>query len=184
MYFQYNDRGMRNVITSPVDAESETTTGTTISRRRLLRGVGASVALLGVGGASSATAQQEDGRFNDAPGRGGQAVVPASDFTDDTFVITERTGDSAETIDGVLYSCSPEQSTEQQIFLVGWHFTYVDDDEVRTLYTRSNNVETGKEYDWNVVRECADSGQEIPAGELPQEPVDMVQAAYRATGDQ
>ncbi|MCU4754328.1 hypothetical protein OB919_20500 [Halobacteria archaeon AArc-curdl1] len=175
---------MRNVITSPIDAASETTTGTTVSRRRLLRGVGASVALLGVGGASSATAQQEDGRFNDAPGRGGQAVVPASDFTDDTFVITERTGDSAETIDGVLYSCSPEQSTEQQIFLVGWHFTYVDDDEVRTLYTRSNNVETGKEYDWNVVRECADSGQEIPAGGFPQEPVDMVQAAYRATGDQ
>jgi hypothetical protein len=55
----------------------------------------------------SVAADQEDGRFNDAPGRGGQAVMPADEFRgDQEFVITERTGDSAREIEGTTFQCN------------------------------------------------------------------------------
>jgi len=137
-------------------------------------------ALLG-GVAGTATASKETGRFNDAPGRGGQAVVPATDFSEKAFTITGRTGDTADDIDGALFSCN--EGNGGQIFLVGWYFEYVDDDQQRLLFTRSNNIDTDRTYNWsaNGAKQCDDSGVVLSGDGQPE---DFVQTSYKATGPQ
>lgn len=156
------------------------TESTEQSRRGLLRTTATVGTTLLVGGSAigSAGAAQETGRFNDAPGRGGAAVVHEDDFEgDQAFRLTERTGDTALEIDFVEFQCSGEG---EEILLVGWNFEYVeeDDPETRTLYTRSNNLDTDKEYQWrpqgNGAKLCEDG-----VGDR-----DFVQTPYRATGNQ
>jgi len=88
---------------SQTDADQSTDS---LSRRRLLTASAATAATVLVGATGTAAADQETGRFNDAPGRGGQAVTPAADFREKAFHITERTGDTATEIDGALFSCN------------------------------------------------------------------------------
>jgi len=152
-----------------------------LSRRRLLATTAAVTTALVGGVAGTASATQETGRFNDSPGRGGQAVTPAADFREKAFHITERTGDTEDEIDGALFSCN--EGDGEQIFLVGWFFEYVDDDQQRLLFTRSNNIDTDKTYSWSTegAKQCDDSGIVLSGDGLPE---DFVQTGYKATGTQ
>jgi hypothetical protein len=161
--------------------ETQATEKPQLSRRRLLSTSAAvTTALLG-GVAGMASANQETGRFNDSPGRGGESVLPATDYREETFEITGRTGDTATEIDGALFSCN--NGNGGQIFLVGWYFEYVDDDQQRLLFTRSNNIDTDRTYNWsaNGAKQCDDSGVVLSGDGLPE---DFVQVSYRATGPQ
>ncbi len=156
-------------------------TASRLSRRRLLATSGAvTTALLG-GVAGTASANQETGRFNDSPGRGGESVLAAADYREEPFEITGRTGDTATEIDGALFSCN--EGSGESIFLVGWYFEYVDDDEQRLLFTRSNNIDTDRTYNWsaNGAKQCDDSGVVLSGDGQPE---DFVQVSYRATGPQ
>mgnify|MGYP005847528559 CR=1 FL=1 len=161
--------------------DADQSTDSPVSRRRLLTTTAATAGALTLGIPGTAAASQETGRFNDAPGRGGQAVVPATDFREKAFHITGRTGDTATEIDGALFSCN--KGDGEQIFLVGWFFEYVDDDEQRLLFTRSNNIDTDKTYTWSTqgAKQCDDSGIVLSGDGQPE---DFVQTSYRATGAQ
>ena len=166
--------------TPTTENERERTESTDRSRRGLLRttAIAGSALLVGGSAVGSAGADQETGRFNDSPGRGGAAVVHEDDFEgDQAFRITERTGDPAPEIDAVEFQCSGEG---EKILLVGWNFEYVaeDDPETRTLYTRSNNIDTDKEFQWRPVGNGAKLCEESVAGQ------NFVQTPYRATGNQ
>ena len=152
-----------------------------LSRRGLLTTGAATAGALLIGAAGTAGAAQETGRFNDSPGRGGQAVTPEEDFRDQPFRITGRTGDTATEIDGAVFSCN--EGDGDSIFLVGWYFEYTDESQQRLLFTRSNNIDTTAEYTWSVrgAKECEDSGVVLSEGGLPS---DFVQTSYRATGPQ
>lgn len=155
-------------------------TDSTPSRRDVLRTTTAAASALALG-TGVAAADQETGRFNDAPGRGGEAVVPKDDYRDASFVITDRTGDTAGDIEGVYFECN--EGDGQPIFLVGWEFQYVESGETGTLYTRSNNVDTDLVYDWSDEgsKVCPNGGVVVP-GESGAG--DFVQVSYRATGPQ
>lgn len=161
-----------------------TTTTSDISRRGVLaKTTAAGTALIGgIGITGSVAADQETGRFNDSPGRGGQAVIPEDDFEKNKkFAITERTGDSATEIDGAVFQCNTGNG--ESIFLVGWNFTYEGEDEERILYTRSNNIDTSVTYDWqNNGSKICESGLVTTDGE--QLPEDAAQSSYRAVGNQ
>ncbi len=161
--------------------DADQPTDASLSRRHLLTAGVATAGTLLVGTAGTATANQETGRFNDSPGRGGQAVVPATDFREEPFHITERTGDTEAEIDGALFNCN--EGDGEQIFLVGWVFEYVDDDHERLLFTRSNNIDTDKTYTWSSqgAKLCDDSGIVLSGDGQPE---DFVQTSYRATGPQ
>ena len=186
-----------------IDTTTESTTRVPTSRRGVLKGslTALGAVTFGVGASGTAAAS---GRFNDAPGQGGQAVMPAGDFKDEPFTITERSGSCApdesncdDPIDGALFQCN--QGGGEQIFLVGWRFEYEDpeDDEVRTMYTRSNNIQTGTTYTWGSQKVCEDSGTElVPTPEdleidepfIPKPgveyPIDFAQTSYSIGGAQ
>lgn len=154
-----------------------------VSRRQVLQSSLATAGALAFAGGTvgSVAASQETGRFNDAPGRGGEAVVPEDDYKDKTFTFTGRTGDTAKDIDGVIFECNAGDG--KPIFLVGWNFVYVDEDTERTLYTRSNNIDTSLEYNWSDsgAKLCDDSGLTVTGdGNIE----DFIQTPYRATGQQ
>lgn len=171
------------MVDNPVTKTQQLTDAQTesrLSRRRLLATSAAvTTALLG-GVAGTASAKQETGRFNESPGRGGQAVVPATDFREKAFRITDRTGDTASEIDGALFSCN--EGDGGQIFLVGWYFEYVDDQQ-RLLFTRSNNIDTDRTFSWSTegAKQCDDSGIVLSGNGHPE---NFVQTSYRATGPQ
>jgi len=161
--------------------DADQSTDPSLSRRRLLTSGAATAATLVVGATGTAAATQETGRFNDAPGRGGQAVTAATEFREQPFHIVERTGDTAAEIDGALFSCN--EGDGEQIFLVGWLYQYVDDDTERLLFTRSNNIDTDKTYAWSTqgAKQCDDSGIVLSGDGVPE---DFVQTGYKATGPQ
>jgi hypothetical protein len=108
-----------------------------LSRRGLLRGaaVGAGTLVAGTGGAA-------------ADGQGGQAVVPTGDFKPEPFVIRRRIDDI------VRFQCNGQG---KRILLVGWEFVYEGEDQVRTLYTRDNQVKTGVTYEFpGAPKECGE----------------------------
>ena len=151
---------------------------TGLARRNVLKGGLTAVSLLTLGSGAVGTvgASQDTGRFNEAPGRGGEAVVPEEDFRgDEKFRITERTGDSAFEIDFVEFQCEGEG---ESILLVGWFFEYEGESERRTLYTRSNNIDTDVVYEWKPEGE----GAKLCEGAV--EDTDFLQTPYRATGPQ
>lgn len=142
-------------------------------RRRVLAGSVSALSALALGSSaiSPAGAADDTGRFNDAPGRGGEAIVRPADFDGDrAFEITRRTGDSADEIEGVTFQCSGRGN---RIFLVGWYFEYEDGVE-RTLYTRSNNINTDVVYNW----------RPLGRGAKRCEVTDFIQTPFRATGPQ
>lgn len=155
----------------------------TRSRRQILKATTAAASALTLGTGIAAAGPEETGRFNDAPGRGGEAVVPADDYRPQSFHITARTGDTAEEIDGVLFQCNDGDG--ESIFLVGWEFQYVDEDDTHLLFTRSNNLDTDPMYDWsdNGSKVCPKGGT-IISGDGISPPEDFVQVSYRATGPQ
>lgn len=157
------------------------------TRRHVLRSGVAAGGLLafGVGGMSGVSAA-DGGRWNDAPGRGGQAVVPEDDYRADyPFSITGRTGDSEEEITGIFFQCAGQKGEE--IFLVGWKFEY-DEDDGGIFYSRSNNIDTEKDYAWKPIdagaKRCEDgiSLRDEEGNEVKVE--DGVQTSFRATGPQ
>lgn len=155
-----------------------------LSRRSILSKTTAAGAALAVGGAAtgSVMADQEDGRFNDSPGHGGQSVLPEEDFrANQDFVITGRTGDSAAEISGIKFQCN--KGNGNSIFLVGWFFEYTDSDEQYVLYTRSNNVEVGETFTWGgrAGKVCKNGVTSIEQGDVVIQ--DGVQASYQVTGD-
>lgn len=172
------------------DVDDNGRTGTVSRRRALKSGLSTAGALVFAGGAvGSAAASQETGRFNDAPGRGGEAVVPHDDFSENaTFRIIERAGDPPRRIEGVSFECN--EGDGKSIFLVGWHFRYAGEDEIRTLYTRSNNIDTERTFSWggNGHKRCEGSGATVTVegGTVVSsgERADYVQTPYGATGQQ
>lgn len=156
-----------------------------VSRRNVLKQTAALGSLTLVGGAATgvAAADQEDGRFNDSPGRGGQSVLKKADYrADQEFEFTERSGDSNETVDGAKFQCNKGKG--KSIFLVAWFFKYTDSDEEYVLYTRSNNIDTDNTYRWNPSggKNCPNGIQKLEDGELVVE--DAVQTGYQAVGRQ
>ena len=155
----------------------------TSSRRQLLKTATATVGALTVGTGFAAAGPEETGRFNDAPGRGGESVVPEAHYRPESFHITERTGDTASEIDGVVFQCNEGEG--KSIFLVAWEFQYVDDSETHRLFTRSNNIDTDLTYDWSDAgsKVCPNGGSIISDGTF-EPPTDFVQVSYHATGPQ
>ena len=169
---------------------------TTRSRRDIIRsGMLTGGALIaGIG----ATGTVAGGRFNDAPGRGGMAVVPEEDFKREPFTINHRSGGDESKIGGILFRCAP--GGDQVIFLVGWEFQYDEEPETRYLYTRSNNidVEEGYTFTWGSggktcddgIRMTFDPGFVPPEDENPNPegtdftPRNGVMTPFNATGDQ
>lgn len=158
-------------------------TESTSSRRQVLKATTAAASALAVGTGIAAAGPEETGRFNDAPGRGGEAVVPADDYKAEDFHITQRTGDTADEINGVIYQCN--EGNGKSIFLVAWEFQYVDEDDTHLLFTRSNNIDTDRTYSWsdNGAKLCKDSGVILESDEY-QGLTDFKQVAYHATGPQ
>lgn len=154
----------------------------TSSRRQILKAATATAGALTFGTGLAAAGPEETGRFNDAPGRGGESVVPEADYRPQSFHITERTGDTASEIDGVLFRCN--EGNGKSIFLVAWEFQYVDEDETHLLFTRSNNIDTDLTYDWSDAgpKVCPDGGTLLSEGS--NEWKDFVQVSYRASGPQ
>lgn len=155
----------------------------TSTRRQILQATTAAASALAAGTGIAAAGPEETGRFNDAPGRGGEAVVPLDVYRPQSFHITSRTGDTADEIDGVLFQCN--EGDGNPIFLVGWEFQYVDEADTHLLFTRSNNVDTDPTYDWsdNGSKICPNGGS-IISGQGVSPPEDFVQVSYRATGPQ
>lgn len=111
--------------------ETRTDSSIGISRRRVLCGtVGAGTLLLGMGTVS-------------ADGQGGQAIVATEDFETEPFEIKRSTGPNDPDRKG--YQC---REPGREISLVGWKFVYEDEETVRTLYTRDNQINTNVTYHW------------------------------------
>jgi hypothetical protein len=68
--------------------------------------------------------------------------------------------------------------------LVGWYFQYTDSDEVQILYTRSNNIDTGRTFvtGGRNGRVCDDGITTVEDGAPVVE--DGVQFSYQSTGNQ
>jgi hypothetical protein len=135
---------MDRVIGTDTDTRSNGSAddSTTTSRRRLLRNGVATASALVLGGAALGTATAKPGQVG-APGSGGQAVVRLEDYREARFEILGRT-DGPETI---LFECN--QGGGRPLLLVGWRFSYLDEDAERTMFTRDNNVDTDPVYTWN-----------------------------------
>lgn len=115
--------------TAPESEDRTSVNATTdLSRRRLLRGAAAGAGVLVAGTGVAA-----------ADGQGGQAVVPTPDFKPEPFVIQQRVDDI------VRFQCNGQG---KRILLVGWEFVYQGEDQIRTLYTRDNEVKTGVTYEF------------------------------------
>lgn len=117
-------------------------TTSSISRRRLIRsGIGAGALAFGL--FATGTVGAKPGQVG-APGKGGEAVVPVSNFKDEQFHINKR----IEPPETVIFECN--EGIDRPILLVGWDFEYVSG-ETGILYTRDNNVQTGEDviYNWN-----------------------------------
>ena len=167
----------------PDASEPSQQTVPTRSRRQILKATTATAGTLAFGAGIASAGPEETGRFNDAPGRGGEAVVPAADYEAKDFHITQRTGDTADEINGVIYQCN--EGDGKSIFLVAWEFQYVGEDDTNLLFTRSNNIDTDPTYSWsdNGSKLCENSGTVLESDEYP--PLsDFVQVSYRATGSQ
>ncbi|WP_396611885.1 hypothetical protein ACH9L7_00945 [Haloferax sp. S1W] len=136
-----------NVSSSETDREADDVTAS-FSRRTLLRsGAATGALLLGAGTVS-------------ANGQGGAAIVRKEDYKTKPFVITEVT----DPFEREKVPCGGGDL----VSLVGWHFSYEDEDEVRTLYTRDNKVKTGVTYTW--------PGNDKSCG-------DFIQTGYSAGGN-
>ncbi|ATW87301.1 hypothetical protein halTADL_0488 [Halohasta litchfieldiae] len=172
---------MRDNSTNNEQAPTNGQSKTSLSRRRFVATSAVTASALIGGLAGTAGATKETGRFNDSPGRGGESIVPETDYREQAFHITGRTGDTATEIDGAVFNCN--EGNGESIFFVGWYFEYVDEDQQRLLFTRSNNIDTERTYNWstNGAKECGDSGVVLSVG---GERVDFVQTAYKATGPQ
>lgn len=129
--------------------QQPTATGTPVSRRRVLKASAITGSVV-LGSTSAASAQ---GRWKTEDGRGGAAVVSDTDFekADESFVITDRSGgENGQNVEFGSFNC--QGGTGGSITLVAWYFRYLSDDESvqRTLYTRSNNIDTDATYTWSV----------------------------------
>lgn len=114
--------------TSDVETAAADTSDPT--RRRVLRGSIVTASALGLGLATSGTAT--------ATGKGGEAAVSDGDFQPTTeFSFVEPTGS------GARKTCD---KGGQGIVLAEWTFQYVGEDELRTIYTRDNAIETDERY--------------------------------------
>lgn len=160
----------------------------TRTRRHVLRSGIATGGLLTVGlGSMAGVSATDGGRWNDAPGRGGQAVVPEAVYRSDaTFSITERTGESEKEISGITFQCT--DAAGHEIFLVGWHFEY-DDGEGGIFYSRSNNIDTEKDYAWRPLEAGAKLCEggivlKIEEGDPEVALEDGIQTSFRAIGPQ
>jgi hypothetical protein len=166
------------------DERRSTTDARPISRRRMLTGTLAAGALALGGTAGSVAGDQETGRFNDSPGRGGEAVLAEGDFRDQPFEITRRSGDTADqssedAISGVTFNCNNGEGNS--IFLVAWYFQYTDEDAERVLYTRSNNIDTDRTFRWGGGSKLCEDSVSVPGSD---ESLDFVQTPYQAVGNQ
>ena len=167
----------------PDASDPSTQQESTKSRREILKATTATAGALAFGTGLASAGPEETGRFNDAPGRGGESVVPAAHYRPQSFHITERTGDTASEIDGVLFQCNGGNG--KSIFLVAWKFQYVDETETHLLFTRSNNIDTDLTYDWSDAgsKVCPNGGTIISDGTF-EPPTDFRQVPFRATGPQ
>jgi len=101
------------------------------TRRRVLRGslVAASALGLGLGAIGTAAAK----------GKGGEAAVPVEDYLPEkgAFSFVEPTGNI------VKKTC---EKGGNGIRLAEWTFRYAGEEELRSIYTRDNAIDTSRRY--------------------------------------
>lgn len=148
-----------------------------LSRRRLLRRSAAVAGAMGIGAGAVDTVAAKPGQAG-APGRGGEALVRPADFrSDERFTISGRV-DADQDFYYLPFECN--EGNGHPIALVGWYFSYRDEDETRLVYTRDNNVATeGVVYNWNGSSKVCDSSAFVPNdGTIP-----IVQTQIRARSE-